>query len=191
MSLNDIANTLIRIEDVSNDEMNEQMIECTHAVYPHALIYGVSFTLEQYIKVSVDEVFAFLRQLSNIEQWSYAYRHCSNNGDTVDSLEDKLTQQRWLCQISAYASANVIDLRWQDSDSKQLLMHDSIRIIDAQSALNKPGTVILWNCSHTPLENNVTHLHDMVRAGWWQDMPGRRKLELNNIKLLLEHQANK
>ena len=183
---------LTRIETVDNDEMNEQMVEDTHAVYPHALVYGSSFTLEKAIDIDSDKLLHFLQQTTSIEQWSYAYRPktaTAKHSDNSIELIDQLTQQPWHCQISVHAKAKVIDLRWHSTEGEPLLMHESIRIIDAQSALNQAGSILLWNCSHTPADNQGQHLSHMHSQTFWQQLPARRKIELNNIKLLLEHTA--
>lgn len=191
LSLDNIADKLVRIETVDNDDMNEQMVEQTHAVYPHAVIYGASFTLEKTIEATVDDVFKFLQQTASIEQWSYAYRlDKKTNGDSGVIFFDTVTQQHWHCQITIYAKANVIDLRWHSAVDDSLLIHESIRIIDTQSAFNKPGTVLLWNCSHAPPQNNAKNLSTMPCSDYWQQIPARRKIEINNIKTILEHQAN-
>jgi len=187
MILENIAD-LVRIESVENDEMNESMVEQTHAVYPHASAFGISFTLEQYIDTPVSAAFDFLSQYDSIEQWSYGYRNAFQQSDTDGfEFEDKLhPEQNIHCYISSKSSAHVIDLHWSKADDKTILMNDSIRIVSAQNALNQPGCVLLWNCCQYPEDNKSSRLADMSVSTQWHNIPAQRKLEIQNIKQFLE-----
>ncbi len=208
-----LPDDLTRIEDVSNDEMNEQLVEMTHAVYPHKRRFGDAFTLEKALPLSADQVFQFLAQADNLPLWSSSLRLVDEaaieKAAVVPRLpatdEDETGQQErpllftdhysgecFRLEISAYPASGVIDLHWfhaEGDDAQLCIFSDAIRILNAQQPLNSQGCILLWVCAPgQSLMESVQNQSDTVVN--WHSLPARRKIEMDNIHRIVAAQAD-
>lgn len=162
MSLENIEG-LVRVENLENDDMNDLCIELTHSVYKHEEIYGNFFTLEKYIDVDTDAAFNYLSDKNNIAEWSYGIREAELLNCTA-----KINQQ-----------TKVVDLFWTDSEGNQVIQ-DMLRLLAAQQPLQKNGVVLLWS---SVINDSFSH-PSLTTA---DHLPALRKIEIDNIKTILEH----
>src|SRR5689334_12937687 len=72
-TLNQLANVR-RIENFSKDEMTSLAMELTYASSPHDEVYGPYCTLEEYIDVPPEEVFAYLADVYTLAEWTFSMR---------------------------------------------------------------------------------------------------------------------
>ncbi|CAA0094807.1 Uncharacterised protein [BD1-7 clade bacterium] len=186
MRLLSLPDDLTRIECVTNDEMNERLVDMTHAVYPHRRRFGDVFTLERLLPVSADAAFALLANTDHLHLWNYAARSVASDDDL---LIDHYSDTPMRLQLNAYPAVGVIDMHWRIADSKQqqaVYFSDSLRIVNARHPLHTDGCVLLWTCTPGRI---LAHAGAAAEAKEpaidWRLMPARRQLEINNIERLL------
>lgn len=188
MSLENISE-LTRIETVSNDEMNELMVDQTHAMYSHAKAFGACFTIEEYIDTPPEELYQYLVDPDSISEWSYSLRYTSSADDNgVFSFTDEANEkEKYFCQITGSAGAKTIDYVWAKGQVGNNVYSDALRVVCAQNSLNKPGSVLLWTiCISTDdNESEFSRLGDIrVSNDWWKNFSAQRRIELGNIKAI-------
>lgn len=164
---------LTRIETLSNDEMNELLIEKTHSVYKHEALFLSMFTLEVYIEADLNQAYNYLSKALSIAEWSYSLRSPIPNEDGSWLLMQEASNKQPLnCRLETHREAGVIDLHW--STEVGLLYSDALRLVPAEQTIKKEGTVLLWCCIPN---GNVDN---------WLNFPAQRKIEMQNIKHILE-----
>ena len=186
---------LRRIEAFLPDEMNELCLELTHAVYPHDEIYGPTCTVQEYINCPPDDVFNYLANLYSLEEWTWSTRNFSAPDERgvcvgVDALAE---QTKIFCRVEANADARTVDYHcaWDQGDT--LWMVYLMRVLDAQTVLNKPGSFVTWTNCHHPFydKNPFPETAPSTRPVWvgdlWPLFYAGHLVEIQNLKAILEH----
>ncbi|MGW5556938.1 SRPBCC family protein [Micromonospora sp. NPDC003944] len=167
----------------------------TRAVYSHEQIYGQFCTLQDYIHVPIDEVYAYLADIQNLNEWTYSTRGFDETDEAglfvgVDTLVD---DTKIYMRLQADPQARTLDYHCAWDQGKDLWMIYLFRLIDANVVLNRPGTVLVWtNCHHPNYDKNpYPELSPSPNRTWVGDMWGLfyagHALELANLKAILEH----
>ena len=186
---------LRRIESFVPDEMNELCLELTHAVYPHDEIYGPTCTVQEYIDCPPDDVYEYLANLYSLEEWTWSTRNFSAPDERgvcvgIDALAD---YTKIYCRVEANAAARTVDYHCAWDQGNELWMVYLMRVIDAQTVLNKPGSVVLWTNCHHPYydENPFPETAPKERPVWvgdlWPLFYAGHLVEIQNLKAILEH----
>ena len=186
---------LRRIEHFGSDEMNGLCMELTHAVYPHDEVHGTYCTLREYIDCPPDAVYEYLSNLYSLEEWTWSTRRFSApdaNGVAV-GVDLLAPDTRIFCRVESNAEARTVDYHcaWDQGDT--LWMIYLMRVIPAETVLNKPGSVVIWtNCRHPYYdENPYPKTAPSTRPVWvgdlWPMFYAGHLVELQNLKAILEH----
>lgn len=186
---------LRRIESFVPDEMNELCLELTHAVYPHDEIYGPTCTVQEYIDCPPDAVYQYLANLYSLEEWTWSTRNFSApNAEGVCVGVDALADYTKIhCRVEANPVARTVDYHCAWDQGDELWMVYLMRVIDAQTVLNKPGSVVLWtNCHHPYYDKNpFPETAPKERPVWvgdlWPLFYAGHLVEIQNLKAILEH----
>jgi hypothetical protein len=190
--LKDISG-LVRCEDYSRDELGAMTLEMTHAVYPHAELYGEFCTIQDFIACPPELVYQYMANIHSLEEWTYSVR------DLKRITEDGLYQGRdaigskFFARVEANPKARTVDYlcAWDQGD--ELWMIYINRVVDAQKVFKKPGSVVLWtNCHHPYYDRNpFPELNDIPDRMWvgemWDLFYAGHTLEFRNLKAILEY----
>ncbi|MFG2049395.1 SRPBCC family protein [Micromonospora sp. NPDC048935] len=185
---------LIRCETTTRDEGFALAADMTRAVYSHEQIYGQFCTLQDYIDAPIDEVYAYLADIQNLNEWTYSTRGFDETDEDglfvgVDTLVD---DTKIYMRLQADPQARTLDYHCAWDQGKDLWMVYLIRLIDANVVLNRPGTVLVWtNCHHPNYDKNpYPELAPSPNRTWVGDMWGLfyagHAVELANLKAILE-----
>ncbi|MEU7800547.1 SRPBCC family protein [Micromonospora arborensis] len=185
---------LIRCETTTRDEGFALAADMTRAVYSHEQIYGQFCTLQDYIDAPIDEVYAYLADIQNLNEWTYSTRGFDETDEAglfvgVDTLVD---DTKIYMRLQADPQARTLDYHCAWDQGKDLWMVYLIRLIDANVVLNRPGTVLVWtNCHHPNYDKNpYPELSPSPNRTWVGDMWGLfyagHAVELANLKAILE-----
>ncbi|MEU7754864.1 SRPBCC family protein [Micromonospora sp. NPDC049101] len=166
----------------------------TRAVYSHEQIYGQFCTLQDYIDAPIDEVYDYLADIQNLNEWTYSTRGFDETDEAglfvgVDTLVD---DTKIYMRVQADPQARTLDYHCAWDQGKDLWMVYLIRLIDANVVLNRPGTVLVWtNCHHPNYDKNpYPELSPSPNRTWVGDMWGLfyagHAVELANLKAILE-----
>lgn len=186
---------LTRIETHSKDAAIAQIVEATHAVYPHEQVYGQYCTVQDYIDCPPDELFAYLADIRSLEEWTYTTRDFVPTGEPgLWRGKDRLADNTDIyVRVAANRDARTVDYHCAWDQGAHLWMIYLMRVVDAKLVLDKPGSVVLWtNCRHPFYERNP--FPDTVpdgRPAWvgdyWDVFYAGHLLELHNLKAIAEY----
>ncbi|STZ57156.1 Uncharacterised protein [Mycolicibacterium tokaiense] len=168
-ALEDITGPLegvTRIETSSRLQATPVIMEMMRSVYPHDQVFGQYCTVNEYIDCPPDELFAYLSDTRSLEEWTYSLRGFT----PVDSsglwlAYDRLGEETAIyTRTVANADARTVDYHCAWDQGEHLWMIYLMRVVDAQTVLNKPGSVVLWtNCRH-PFYNHNPYPETAPRA---------------------------
>jgi len=193
--INSIPNVR-RIENFPKDDMNAFCLELTHAVYPHDEIYGNYCTLEEYVDCPPEEVFRYLADVRTLEEWTYSLRDFApapEGGDAVVATDRIGGQTKIYTKVVSHAGAMTVDYHCAWDQGEKLWMIYLMRVIPAQTVLNRPGSVVLWtNCRHPFYdENPYPQKAPKDRKVWvgdlWPFFYAGHHVEMQNLKHILEY----
>ncbi len=193
--LNTIENVR-RIEGFNLSEMKALSLELTHSVYPHDKIYGKYCTIEEYINCPPEKVFSYLANQHNLAEWTYSLRNFMDDeqnpgqiiGDDVIGDNTKI-----YCKTKSNKDAMTVDYYCAWDQDKELWMIYLMRVVSAQTVLNKPGSVVLWtNCHHPYYDKNpFPETAPKTRPVWvgdlWPFFYAGHYIEMQNLKHILEY----
>lgn len=183
-----------RIENCPLPEMNNIAMELTHSVYPHDEIYGNYCTIEEYVNCPPEQVFEYLADPYNLEEWTYSLRRSepTNDKDVLVSTDEIGYVTKIYTKTVANREAMTVDYHCAWDQGKELWMIYLMRVIPAQLVFKKPGSVILWtNCRHPYYDKNpFPELVPEGRKTWvgdlWPFFYAGHSVEMQNLKLILE-----
>ncbi|WP_416905246.1 SRPBCC family protein [Micromonospora echinospora] len=198
--LADIPN-LLRCETTPREAALAKAAEMTHAVYPHDAVYGQFCTVQDYIDCPPEDVFDYLSDLRNLDEWTYSTRHFEPVPGATDGLHvgwDTLADDtRIYAKVVAHRESLSVDYHCAWDQGDELWMIYINRIIPAELVLKKPGSVLVWtNCRHPYYDDNPNkHLVADPNRVWVGDMwplfyAGHRA-ELDNLKTILEYRHSR
>lgn len=186
---------LRRIEQCEPDEMHALCFELTHAVYPHDKIYGPYCTIQEYINCPPDDVYNYLANLYSLEEWTWSTRNFSAmdaNGISV-GVDSLAADTKIFCRVESNPQARTVDYHCAWDQGQELWMVYLMRVVDAQTVLNKPGSVVLWtNCHHPYYDANpFPETAPADRPVWvgdlWPMFYAGHLVEMHNLKNILEY----
>lgn len=183
---------LIRCEQYSREALGELISELTHAVYPHERMFGRYCTIHEHIECPIEQVYAYMADPLNLEEWTYSVRRLRPAGRPgllvgVDAADTPI-----YVRTLAHAEAGTVDYHcaWDQGDALWMVYLN--RLVPAPLVLNVPGTVVIWtNCHHPHYDENPFPALAPGRrewvGDWWPLFYAGHTLELANLKRILEH----
>lgn len=193
--LNEIPN-LRRIENMSKENFQADLMEITHSVYPHEEVYGNYCTIEEYIDCPPHLVFEYMSSTYSLEEWCYSVRdfkpshipHVEVGVDKVGSSNTKI-----FCKTVSNREALTVDYHCAWDQGEDLWMIYLNRIIPAELVLKKSGSVVIWtNCRHPYYYNNpypqtVPNNRQVWVGDMWDWFYAGHFAEMQNLKHILEY----
>jgi hypothetical protein len=184
-----------RIENFPEEAVKAAAMELTHAVYSHDEVYGRYCTLQEYIKCPPEEVFRYLADVRTLAEWTYSLRDfgppdargvvCSRDGVGAETLIYTRTV--------ANREAMTVDYHCAWDQGERLWMIYLMRVVPAELVLDRPGSVVLWtNCKHpyydvNPFPERAPAGREIWVGDLWPFFYAGHRIELQNLKLILEH----
>ncbi len=189
--------SLVRVEDVSLDELQFQVMQRTHTVYPHDELYGQYCPIQIYIDCPPEMAFEYLADVKNLGEWTYSTRdyepvddtglHCGY--DAVGSKDTKI-----FAKAISHRESLTVDYHCAWDQGEELWMIYLNRIVSAELVLGKPGCVIFWqNCKHPNYDKNPYPELAPKGRPWvgemWDFFYAGHTIEFENLKNILEFRA--
>lgn len=187
---------LVRIENTTLDQLQFQVMEMTHTVYPHDDIYGMYCPIQIYVNCPPEEVFNYMSKVENLGEWTYSIRdlHQINESGLYQGIDAVGGNTKIFARALCNRDALTVDYHCAWDQGEELWMIYLNRIISAETVLKKPGSVIFWqNCRHPYYEKNP--FPELAPKGrpWvgemWDFFYAGHTLEFENLKKILEHRA--
>jgi hypothetical protein len=186
---------LVRCETTTHEQGLALALEQTHAVYPHDQVYGRFCTVQDHIDCPPEQVFDYLGDVRNLNEWTYSTRDfapASSDGLYVgwDRLAD---DTRIYLRVQANRAALTLDYHCAWDQGDELWMIYLYRIIPAELVLRRPGSIVIWtNCRHPYYDRNprpeLAPRRDRTWVGdLWDLFYAGHAIELANLKAILEH----
>ncbi len=187
---------LRRIETMSKENFQADLMDITHSVYPHEQVYGNFCTVEEYIDCPPEKVFDYMSSSYSLEEWCYSVRdfkpsHIPGVEVGLDKVGSSNTQI--FCKTVSNRAALTVDYHCAWDQGEDLWMIYLNRIIPAELVLKKPGSVVLWtNCRHpyyytNPYPQTVPNNRKVWVGDMWDWFYAGHFAEMQNLKLILEY----
>jgi len=190
----DIEGT-IRIESHPRPVAQPILVDRMRSVYPHQQIYGDFCPVQSYVNAPPDELYDWLSDTRSLEEWTYSlrgFRETDESGLWV--ARDMLGADTEIyTRTVAHPDARTVDYHCAWDQGKHLWMIYLMRVVDAQTVLNRPGSVVLWVNCHHPFydENPYPETAPPDRPVWvgdlWDTFGAGHQMELENLKAIAEH----
>jgi len=188
----------------SLEEVKQKMDEMTKDFYSLEEIFGQFCNLSTYIEVPPSIVFEYASNVYSLNEWTFSMREFSYvGGDIYKSLE-KLAHDTFVyTKVRAFPDCGVIDYLCAWDQAEELWMRYYFRIIDAMPTIRRPGSIVLWtNCRHPYYDRDTEQLPHYIAEGqqrtdrewvgdFWMQFDAIHKIELNNLKTILEYRFRK
>jgi hypothetical protein len=186
---------VVRIETSPLEQTAPMFLAKMRSAYPHDDVFGQYCTVNDYVDCPPDELFEYLAHTQSLEEWTYTLRDFTPTEESGLWLAyDRLLPDTEIyTRTVANAQARTVDYHCAWDQGKHLWMIYFMRVLDAQVALGKPGSVVLWtNCRHPFYDGNpYPEASPAERTGWvgdfWDIFGAGHGLELNNLKTIAEY----
>lgn len=185
-----------RVENYPRQDLLALCSDMTHAVYPHAQIYGEHCTLQTHIKAPADEVFEYLARTESLLEWTYGLRDLRlHRAPDLYRFTDHLApdgQTRCFCRTVSHPQAMTVDhhCAWDQAD--HLWMIDLMRVVSAPLVLGRPGCIVLWthchhpNYAHNPYPETAVPGRQFWIGDAWPLRYATHTVALENLKRIAE-----
>ncbi|MFD0449462.1 SRPBCC family protein [Rhodococcus aetherivorans] len=188
---------VVRIETSDREATTPVILDMLRSVYPHEQMFGQYCTVHGYIAALPDGVYDYLAHTRSLEEWTYSLRgFAPTDQPGLWSAHDRLGSDTTIyTRTVAHPEARTVDYHCAWDQGEHLWMIYLMRVVDAQTVLDKPGTVVLWtNCHHPFYDRNpYPHTAPPDRRAWvgdfWDMFAAGHRLELNNLTALCEYRA--
>jgi hypothetical protein len=191
---------LINNENHNQEQIEALMTEMTKKNYSHSEIFGTYCQLANYIECPMEMAYEYCANVLSLNEWTFSMRNFSYIGGNVWISEERLGKNTFVyTKVDAYPNSHSVDYLCAWDQAFELWMRYYFRFIDAQLALNKPGTVVLWtNCKHPYYDRKTSNLPPYIKKGqnlttrswvgdFWDQFDAIHKIEMNNLKQILEY----
>ena len=187
---------LVRCEQYDREALGELITELTHTVYPHEHVYGRYCTVHEHIACPIDQVFTYMQDARNLEEWTYSVRDLrpAERPGLLVGIDAKETPI--YVRTESNAEARTVDYHCAWDQGSELWMVYLNRLVPAQTVLGEPGTVVTWtNCHHRHYDQNpypdlAPQRREWV-GDWWPLFYAGHTIELTNLKRILEHRQRR
>lgn len=184
----------IRIETHPRPVAQPILMDRLRSVYPHDQMFGEFCTVHSYVNAPPDELYGWLSDTRSLEEWTYSlrgFRETDEPGLWV--ARDMLGADTEIyTRTVADPNARTVDYHCAWDQGKHLWMIYLMRIVDAQTVFDKPGSVVLWTNCHHPFydENPYPETAPPHRPVWvgdlWDTFSAGHQMELENLKAIAE-----
>jgi hypothetical protein len=183
---------LVRCEEFDRERLGERITEMTHTVYRHEQVYGRFITIHDYIDCPPQDVFTYMANPYSLIEWTYSVRELRPTNEPGLFVGVDANRTPFYCRTIAHDGACTVDYHCAWDQGRELWMVYLNRIVSAETALKKPGSVVTWtNCRHPYYDRNP--FPELARPSrewvgdWWPLFYAGHTIELANLKKILEH----
>jgi len=188
---------VLRIETSDREATTPIILDMLRSVYPHDRIFGDYCTVNGYIAAPPREVYRYLADTRSLEEWTYSLRDFTpTETPGLWSAHDRLGSDTTIyTRTVANPDAMTVDYHCAWDQARHLWMIYLLRVVDAQTVFDKPGSVVLWtNCHHPFYDRNpYPETAPAGRKVWvgdfWDMFAAGHRLELDNLTALCEYRA--
>lgn len=190
---------VLRIETSDRESTTPIILDMLRSVYPHDRIFGDYCTVHGYIAAPPREVYRYLSDTRSLEEWTYSLRDFTpTETPGLWSAHDRLGSDTTIyTRTVANPDAMTVDYHCAWDQARHLWMIYLLRVVDAQTVFDKPGSVVLWtNCHHPFYDRNpYPETAPAGRKVWvgdfWDMFAAGHRLELDNLTALCEYRARR
>lgn len=186
------------------EEVKEKMADMTKEHYSLEEIFGQHCSLATYINCPLDIVFEYASNVYSLDEWSFSMREFYYIGGGIYRSLEKLGHATYVyTKVDAFRDAGVVDYLCAWDQAHELWMRYYFRFVDAMPTLRRPGTVVLWtNCKHPYYDRDTENMPSYIKeqqertdrdwvGDFWLQFDSIHKIELNNLKTILEYRYAK
>jgi hypothetical protein len=191
-------------EDHGVDDIKAKLKEMTKETYSHNEVFGQFCHIGEYIHCPVEMAFEYISNIYSLEEWTFSLRDFRHVGGGLYKAKESLAKETPIyIRAETYPDARVVDhpCAWDQGD--ELWMRYHFRFLDAMVTIRKPGTIVLWtNCKHPYYDRATANIPEYISGPrsrtdriWvgdiWPSFDAIHRIELANIKAILEHRYAK
>ncbi|MGW5151816.1 SRPBCC family protein [Rhodococcus koreensis] len=190
---------VLRIETSDKEATTPIILDMLRSVYPHEQVFGEYCTVNGYIAAPPRDVYAYLAHTRSLEEWTYSLRGFTPTEQPgLWIAHDRLGSDTTIyTRTVTNAEAMTVDYHCAWDQGWHLWMIYLLRVVDAQTVFDKPGSVVLWtNCHHPFYDcNPYPDTAPPDRRPWvgdfWDMFAAGHQLELTNLTALCEYRARR
>lgn len=190
---------VLRIETSDREATTPVILDMLRSVYPHDQVFGEYCTVNGYVAAPPRDVYRYLSDTRSLEEWTYSLRgFAPTEQPGLWSAHDRLGSNTTIyARTMTNPEAMTVDYHCAWDQGRHLWMIYLLRVVDAQTVFDKPGSVVLWtNCHHPFYDRNpYPETAPPDRKPWvgdfWDMFAAGHRLELNNLTALCEYRARR
>mgnify|MGYP001166105461 CR=1 FL=1 len=197
-ALADISEPLdgvFRVETHPRAANTALVVDKIRSVYPHQQIYGKFCPVQGYVDAPPRELYEWLSDTRSLEEWTYSTRGFTRTErpDVWAGYDMLNADTKIYVRTEANPEAMTVDYHCAWDQGEHLWMIYLMRVVDARTVLNKPGSVVLWNnCRHPFYDDNpFPETAPAGREEWvgdlWDMFWAGHQIELDNLTAIAEY----
>ena len=207
----DVISGLLHAETAPPAQVNQLCSGLLKDHYSHDDVFGSYCFLADHIAAPYDQVVDYCANPLGLVEWTMnirnlvPHKHDLWRGQMIFSADDvpKPTTDIYIrAEVARGAEQSLICYPCAWDQGEELWMRYYFILADAERTLAKSGTVVLWvNCKHPYYERSAAPVPSYIEQGrtrtdrpWagdaWALFYPLHRLELNNLKRILEHRAS-
>jgi hypothetical protein len=186
---------VVRVETHSRAASTPMLVDRVRSVYPHHQIYGDFCTVQGYVDAPPRALYDWLADTRSLEEWTYSTRDFAATDEPGLWVgHDRLNDDTEIyVRTIANADAMTVDYHCAWDQGTHLWMIYLMRVVDARTVLDRPGSVVLWtNCRHPFYDDNpYPETAPEGRTEWvgdlWDMFAAGHQIELDNLTAIAEY----
>lgn len=172
----------------------------TKEKYSHDEMFGKWWTLSDFLDVPVDFAWEYVSNIYSVEEWSYGIRDLKHSGGNIYRGIDRVAKNTDIfLRSEPHHDAKTVDYHYAWDQKEDLWVRCFFRFVDAQSVVNRPGTILTWFSWKHPfydkkLPGQPSWLKDAQNktgrvwlGDYWRYFWAWRRSEADNLRYILEH----
>jgi len=180
-----IQNKLISIENYTMEDLWGRFIgPAVKETYTHEVLFRDFVpSMAVFEGVPLKDAFSFLSVTENMAQWTMSMRnHRLLKDDIFEADEDATPTGKVYVRTIANADAQTIEWQAGHADPDDLWIYYRGILTDTEKAMGRKGTAFFWtNFVHERVKQ------DPMLAVGFKAMYAAHEIEINNLKMILEH----
>ena len=189
---------LVSCDFVTVEEVVRRAEALTKSSYAHEEIYGEWAHLGLHIRCAAAAAFEYTSSVHSLEEWTTSLRSFTRvDDDTYRGVDGWGSDTPIYVRVVVGRESGCVDYHCAWDQAEELYMRVHLRFLDAQGAMGRPGTMMLWSTFRhpyfSPSPRHPAHLRASAeRPGraWisemWPLFPAIHGLEAENLRRILE-----
>jgi hypothetical protein len=189
---------LVTCDFVTVDEVIRRAEALTKSSYSHEEIYGEWAHLGLHISCDPRAAFGYAASVFSLEEWTTSLRSFAPVGDGVYRGVDGWGSDTHIyVRVVASGESGCVDYHCAWDQREELYMRVHLRFLDAQGAMGRSGTMLLWSTFRHPYfvpnPDHPAHVRASIEqpgrtwiGDMWPLFPAVHALEASNLRRVLE-----